>query len=77
MENNSSLKPVTHSYQARIIVEQLAIGFLIAPAPTFKCRIIDFHSLSPNIGVFTFKADDRVPGLQSYYSDFSMLGRHF
>ena len=39
MENNRGLKPWTHTYQSRRIIERLAIGYLIGPAPTFEAQI--------------------------------------
>ena len=54
------------------------MGSLQAHVPRFSAKIIGKEDLVKRlIYTMTFGMSDPVPGVQRYYSDISMIGRHF
>jgi hypothetical protein len=77
MENSNGQKPISHTYQARSIINQLTVAYLNTRAPTFDVTVESQHNLNTHSSVFVFKSPTIIPGVKSYYSDFSLLGRHY
>ena len=77
MENNCGLRPWNHSYQARLIIDKLAIGYLIGKSHSFSAKITSFHPINKHTAVFIFRAPRKIPGVRTFYKDFSCHGRHF
>ena len=77
MENSNGQKPIRHSYQARIIINQLTVAYLNNRAPSFEVTVDSQHKLNSHSSVFVFKAAKVIPGVKSYYSDFSLIVRHY
>jgi Cytochrome b5-like Heme/Steroid binding domain len=54
LENQSGMKPHTHSNVARAIVNGMIIGKLKTASETFEGRIVASHEINKNTRVFTF-----------------------
>lgn len=57
LENNSGLKPHTHSNMARCIVNSLVIARLEERAKTFAARIVASSEVGRNTNCFTLRAE--------------------
>ena len=77
--------PYAHSDDAYQVVKSLAKYRLVAPAfvkeeqaKSFDAILSDRVEISTDsIHTVTFKAIDKVKGLQKHYNDIDMIGRHY
>lgn len=53
------------------------IGHLTGHARTFDCVIVDRHKVNGFANTITFRTHDQTKGVKSFYSDISMIGKHY
>lgn len=78
LENNSGMKPYTHSNVARSIVNSLIIGKLRKPAEIYDAKIVKATKVNSTTKVFTFKLEGQnarfiTPSSTDYFS----FGMHY
>jgi hypothetical protein len=78
LENQSGMKPYTHSNVARTIVNKIAVAKLYEQAITRDATISNFEQLSKSVQVITFKLADNTPSFQvPNTSKINSIGRHY
>ena len=69
----------THSSDAKALALELVIGVLEKSFPSETK--VKLKNISEKVGMltktFTFESESKREGLQTYYSDLSMMGKHF
>lgn len=75
MDTGSS--PHFHSNIARMVMNSLIIGKLERSVPTYICSVHDRHQINSFTQTIVFVTKDVVPGLRTFHSDISMIGKHY
>jgi len=78
LENQSKMKPYTHSNVARAIVNGMIIAKLNSPSETFEGQIVASHDINKNTKVFTLRIENenvsyRAPASTSV----DTIGKHY
>lgn len=73
--------PYAHSQEAlSLVFRKLAIARLVYKndgAPKFSANLAARKEIVSNVFTVTFGMERRIPGVQSYYSDLDLIGRHY
>ena len=71
-------QPYAHSMGAYQIASSLRIGHLyVTPTPRFNAVITTRDQVVTNTYTYTFEAAAPVKGVQKYYSDINVIGKHY
>jgi hypothetical protein len=77
LENSWGNRRNTHSSIARRIVNGLIVARLGKKVNTFSASIIEKTEVNKSTATYTFQIENAVDGVQDFYSDLQMVGRHY